>query len=543
MDFFYNRADDVVDEVLDGWSRLAPTARSARASGVRVIVDRDWSRDHVAVLSGGGAGHEPAHAGFVGRGMLAAAIAGDLFTSPSVAAVLAGIRATCGPAGCLLVIKNYTGDRLNFGLAAERARREGYRVRSVIVADDIALAGTDQPRGLAGTVLVHKIAGHVAADGADLDTVADTAQRVCDGLCSIGLALSSATLPGHAIDPRAPELGLGIHNEPGVSAVAPRDAAEAMALALEPLLAAADARFGADVPMVVLLNNMGSCSTQEMGVLLDALLSRLPAARVARLITPAPVMTSLNMHGFSVTLLPAHDDFIEALASPVAAIGWPGMHIPHAVETFEPELDTREPARTGRRDAAREDAIRAVVDALIDARDELDALDAKTGDGDTGATFAAGARAVAAALDAGALASGDDAGLAEGIGDILARDMGGSAGVLLSILATATGAGLNEGRDWAAALAVGVERMRHYGGAAPGDRTLLDALMPAIDALADNGDLTAAAAAARAGADATARMTEAHAGRAAQVRADALTGVTDPGAEAIARIWAALAQA
>lgn len=542
MDFFYNQADHVVDEALDGLMRIAPVVRSTAGSGIRVLVDRHWSGDRVAVISGGGAGHEPAHAGFVGPGMLAAAVIGDIFTSPSVEAVLAAIRACCGEGGCLLVIKNYTGDRLNFGLAAERAGREGYRVRTVIVADDISLPDRAGARGLAGTMLVHKIAGHLAASGADLDTVAVTAQQVCDQLCSMGIALSSATLPGHAIDRRPPELGLGIHNEPGVQAVDPGDAAEAMRLVLAPLLAAAAQRHGEQVSWVVLLNNLGGCASQEMGVLLNELLLQLPAGRAARIVVPAPMMTSMDMHGFSVTLLPATDAFVRALEAPVEATGWPGLRTPAAVATFVPAANDPTGRRAaGARDPQREQRLHQVVAAVVAARSELDALDARVGDGDTGTTFAAGARAIGAALEVGMLTSGDDVRLAYEIGELLAHDMGGSSGVLLSILATATGAARQAGAGWADALQQGVARVCYYGGAELGDRTLLDALVPAIEALNTGADLAEAARRARAGAEATRQMGRARSGRSAYVREDALQGITDPGAEAIARIWEAFA--
>ncbi|TXN74801.1 dihydroxyacetone kinase subunit DhaK, partial [Methylobacterium sp. WL18] len=143
----------------------ASGGRLARLDGdpdIRVVLRADLDADKVAVISGGGSGHEPAHAGFVGPGMLSAAVCGDVFASPSVDAVLAGILAVTGPAGCLLVIKNYAGDRLNFGLAAERARALGRKVETVIVSDDIALPAAKQPRGVAGTLFVHKVAGHAA---------------------------------------------------------------------------------------------------------------------------------------------------------------------------------------------------------------------------------------------------------------------------------------------------------------------------------------------------------------------------------------------
>src|SRR5204863_3048243 len=132
---------------------------------IKVIYRTDYRPSRVALISGGGSGHEPAHAGFVGRGMLTAAVCGEVFASPSVEAVLAGILAVTGKSGCLLIVKNYTGDRLNFGLAAEKARAMGLDVEMVVVADDIAIAGAPRPRGLAGTLFVHKVAGHLARSG------------------------------------------------------------------------------------------------------------------------------------------------------------------------------------------------------------------------------------------------------------------------------------------------------------------------------------------------------------------------------------------
>ncbi|MBK3424178.1 dihydroxyacetone kinase subunit DhaK, partial [Methylobacterium ajmalii] len=161
MAHFINDRAALVTEAVDGLVR-ASGGRLARLDGdpaIRVVLRAGWTANRVALVSGGGAGHEPAHAGFVGRGLLTAAICGDVFASPSVDAVLAGILAVTGPAGCLLIIKNYAGDRLNFGLAAERARALGLAVETVTVADDVAIPGAAQPRGIAGTLLVHKVAG------------------------------------------------------------------------------------------------------------------------------------------------------------------------------------------------------------------------------------------------------------------------------------------------------------------------------------------------------------------------------------------------
>ncbi|MDR6674071.1 dihydroxyacetone kinase subunit DhaK [Xanthomonas sp. 1678] len=539
MDQFLTAPRAIVDDVLDAVAALQPLLRSDPASGARIVLQAERDPAQVAVLSGGGAGHEPAHAGFVGPGMLSGAIAGDLFASPGVEAVLAAIRACADAPGVLLVIKNYTGDRLNFGLAAERARAEGIDVASVLVADDIALPDAAQPRGIAGTVLVHKYVGHLAREGVPLAELAQRGQAFADRLLSLGMALSSCTVPGQHTGRRAPELGLGIHNEPGTRKVQPASVEEALALVLDPLLEQADARYGADAPLLLMLNDLGGCSTQELGVLTRLALQRIGVARIALMTVPAALMTSMDMHGFSITLAPADADALAALQAPVQTLGWPGVRVPHAPAHFAPALLRSDAHRHGARDAQRGAALARVAQALIAAQAELDALDAQTGDGDAGSTFAAGARALQQALDEDALATGEAAPLAHGLAATIERSMGGSSGVLLSILFTTAATELEAGRGWVPALQAGVARMQHYGGAQPGDRTMLDALLPALEALVRGGSADDAARAARTGADATAQMDRARAGRSAAVPADALRGVVDPGADAVARAFAA----
>ena len=167
MTHFVNDTKDIVTEAIDGLI-AGSGGRLTRLDGyphIRVVLRNDWDKSQVALVSGGGSGHEPAHAGFVGEGMLTAAVCGDIFASPSVDAVLAAILAVTGPAGCVLIVKNYTGDRLNFGLAAERARSLGLKVEVVIVGDDISLPDMPQPRGVAGALFVHKIAGSPCPKG------------------------------------------------------------------------------------------------------------------------------------------------------------------------------------------------------------------------------------------------------------------------------------------------------------------------------------------------------------------------------------------
>lgn len=541
MTQFINKREDIVAEAIDGLV-AASGGRLARLDGyphIRVVLRTDWDRGKVALVSGGGAGHEPAHAGFVGRGMLTAAVCGDVFASPSVDAVLAGILSVTGPAGCLLIVKNYTGDRLNFGLAAERARAFGHNVRVVIVDDDVALPDLPQARGVAGTLFVHKIAGALAEAGADLSTVAAAAEKVIAGTHSIGMSLDTCTVPGAPKEDRIPrgkaELGLGIHGEAGAEQVEYRDARGAVAMVAEKL----SPHMKADIKHLVLLNNLGGASVLEMSVLLHELSRSAIADRIGSVVGPAAMMTSLDMRGFSVSIYAPDDADLDALVAPVAPSAWPGVHtissvevraLPDGLKPIKP-LPSPHPAMRA--------FLTRCCEILIAAEADLNALDAKAGDGDTGSTLAGAARALLAAMDELPLA--DQTQLFRAIGGELSQTMGGSSGVLLAIFFAAAGDAAASGHSLTEALRVGLARMQEIGGAQPGDRTMVDALLPALDALAVQG-LPAAARAAREGADRTARMTRAKAGRSAYINADQLTGHVDPGAEAVARLLEHLAR-
>jgi dihydroxyacetone kinase len=540
MQQFMNSRETLVTEALDGLLRTGG-GRLARLDGyphIKVVVRTDWDRSRVALVSGGGSGHEPSHAGFVGRGMLTAAVCGDVFASPSVDAVLAGILAVTGPAGCLLIVKNYTGDRLNFGLAAERARAFGLKVAMVIVDDDVALPDLPQPRGVAGTLFVHKIAGALAEKGADLDTVAAAARRVIEGAISIGMSLDTCTVPGSPKEQRIAlgkaELGLGIHGEAGIEQVdfaGARAAMDMVADRLAPHMGEGD--------HVALLNNLGSATPLEMSVLTEELARSRLGPRIRWIVGPAPLMTSLDMHGFSLSLLPVSPYEVEALAAPVGPHAWPGLAEMGEV-AVQPLPDGLAPIQPM---PSRHDGHRALLERccalMIEAEADLNALDARAGDGDTGTTLATAARALASALDRLPLA--DATQLYRAIGGELSQTMGGSSGVLLAIFFAAAGDASASGKPWIGALSAGLERVMQVGGARPGDRTMIDALAPALAALPQG--IEPAAKAARRGADATAGITRAKAGRAAYLSQDKLAGHNDPGAEAVARLFEGLARA
>jgi len=535
MTHFINKKEDIVAEAVDG-VLAASGGRLARLDGyphIRVVVRTDWDKSRVALVSGGGSGHEPAHAGFVGPGMLTAAVCGDVFASPSVDAVLAGILAVTGTAGCLLVVKNYTGDRLNFGLAAERARAFGRNVSMVIVDDDVALPDLPQARGVAGTLFVHKIAGALAEGGADLATVTAAAERVIAATASIGMSLDTCTVPGAPKEARIPpgraELGLGIHGEAGVEQVEYLDARTAMRMMTDKLASA----MTGEGPYVALLNNLGGTSVLEMQVLAHELVNSGIGARLGHIVGPAAMMTSLEMRGVSVSVLPASPEFLEGLHAPVPLAAWPGLSplapvqvldLPDGLRPIRPMPSEHPPTRA---------FLTKCCDILIAAEDDLNRLDARAGDGDTGSTLAGAARALKAAMDRLPLA--DHTQLYRAIGLELSQTMGGSSGVLLAIFFVATGDAAASGLPMREAFMFGLSRMQEIGGAKVGDRTMIDALQPALEHLAQG--LPQAARAARKGADSTAQMAQARAGRSSYLSAGQLKGHVDPGAEAVAHLF------
>ncbi|MFB9979042.1 dihydroxyacetone kinase subunit DhaK [Mesorhizobium kowhaii] len=541
MKHFFNRRETIVTEALDGLLRTIGAGDLARLDGypeIKVILRADWDKTNVSVVSGGGAGHEPSHAGFVGKGMLTAAVSGEIFASPSVEAVLAAIRAVTGPAGCLLIVKNYTGDRLNFGLAAEKARAEGFRVEMVIVADDIALPDIAQPRGVAGTLFVHKIAGHLSEAGHDLAAVATAARAAAKDIVSLGMSLSSCSIPGQPHEDRFGEndgeLGLGIHGEPGVERIAVQSADRLVAIMVERL----SARLDPAGSYALLINNLGSVPPLEMSLVANAVLASPLAKTVKLTIGPGPLMTALNMNGFSLSLIRLDAVRETALLAPVGPHAWMPAKpvVPPAVVPIAKPLTENE-ARKPSQDARTRRLVVTIGERLIALEATLNGLDAKAGDGDTGSTVATGARSVLERLDTLPLA--DPAATFGAVGDILSASMGGSSGVLLSIFFTAAAQALDGGASVAKSLLAGLERMTFYGGAKVGDRTMVDALEPALKAL-DAGGLEEAAAAARRGAEATSAMDRAKAGRSAYVGSK-LQGVVDPGAHAVAEAFAAAA--
>ncbi|MEB8431465.1 dihydroxyacetone kinase subunit DhaK [Cocleimonas sp. KMM 6892] len=539
MSQFINNKENIVTEAVDGLISTSGGAL-ARLDGyphIKVVVRNDWDKSKVALISGGGSGHEPAHAGLVGEGMLTAAVCGEVFASPSVDAVLSAILAVTGSEGCLLIIKNYTGDRLNFGLAAARAIEMGFKVNMVIVDDDIALPDLAKPRGIAGTVLVHKIAGALANDGGSLGEVTKVAENIIAGTKTIGMSLDTCTVPGSPKDQRIEdgkaELGLGIHGEPGFEKLDYIDAKQsiaAMVNKLEPLMS--------DEPHVVLLNNLGGVSILEMSILAHELINSSIGKKLKLIIGPASLMTAIDMRGFSISVCPLTAQQEALLKSPCALSVWPDCKEITPIAIVDLPDGLTPVSHNPSKDDETATLITQCCEIMIAAEADLNALDAKSGDGDTGSTVAGAGRSIIDALERLPLA--DHPKLFSAIGQELSQVMGGSSGVLLAIFFTAVGDASSNGASVIDAFKSGLNRMQAIGGANLGDRTMVDALSPALDALG-NG-LEAAAIAAREGANHTSTILVAKAGRSTYVNEEQLKGNIDPGAEAVARLFEGLSE-
>jgi phosphoenolpyruvate---glycerone phosphotransferase subunit DhaK len=322
---FVNSPQDVVSEEVSGLAAMYPHSLH-NIDGTGIIVRTDSPvKGKVALVSGGGSGHEPLHAGYVGRGMLDAAVAGAVFTSPTPDQILAAINSVNGGKGVLLIIKNYAGDIMNFELAEQLA--SGVEISQVIVNDDVAIPVRENRRGVAGTVLVHKIAGAKAESGADLKEVKDLAERVISNVASIGVALSSCTnpavgLPIFTLGETEMEIGIGIHGEAGVERTGVRTADEIAELLYRRVRDSLGLKSGDEV--FLLLNGMGGTPLMELYVVGRKVSELLHSEGIKKFrAISGNFVTSLEMAGLSLTLLKVDQEMKKMLLAPQATPAFP----------------------------------------------------------------------------------------------------------------------------------------------------------------------------------------------------------------------------
>lgn len=498
-----------------------------------VISRRDYltleeSNSRVALISGGGSGHEPAHLGFVGHGMLTAVVCGDLFASPSTAAILAAIRLVgrANKAGVLMIVKNYTGDRLNFGLAAKRAQLEGINVDWVLVDDDVALLDSQSERdnsvgrrGLCGTVLIHKIAGALAEQRKSLKEIKETLDFILKGnyLKTIGVSLSgSVPLPGDLSEKKLDsqiEIGLGIHGEAGRHKVELTKSKELVNSILKEYLFKETNL----TEVCLMVNNLGGLSNLELSLLANDCTEYLaefcPNVKLARLYV-GTFMSSLNMNGFSITLLnleESHkDNILSLLDSNTNAPAWPKT-FGKDVKSFEylkgsfgsltkssNLISNQDYIQYGERMAKMlEFFLKNIAEDLISFKDHLNKLDSEVGDGDCGNSLSAVSERILKDIKEGNKFSFKyPHQVVLHLSEIFEAG-GGSLCILLSLFMSAGAKAFqrscvnfqNENepifwlRMWKNAVENGTKAVQEYGRAKPGQRSIVDPLTAIINYL------------------------------------------------------------
>lgn len=310
----------VADEMCEGIAMAHPNMELDER--YRVIRRRDMDKEKVCLISGGGSGHEPAHAGFVGKGMLTAAVCGDVFASPSTIQVYNAILQTETKKGTLLIVKNYSGDCMNFDAAAEMAEEDGLRVESVYVNDDIAVEDslfTVGRRGVAGTLFVHKIAGAAAEDGKELEEVKRIAEKTIENVKTIGIALTSCTVPAKgtptfSLADNEIEFGVGIHGEPGIERSELEKASNSAARMVDLLLR--ELKLTKGNQCAIMINGLGATPLMELYILnkdVTALLQE-RGIKIHKTFV-GNFMTALDMAGASITILKLDDELKQLLDS------------------------------------------------------------------------------------------------------------------------------------------------------------------------------------------------------------------------------------
>ncbi|KAF4166104.1 hypothetical protein CNMCM6936_007084 [Aspergillus lentulus] len=584
---FFDDPNHLVQTALHSLTLTNPSL--AFDSKHKVIFRRpDASRKpKVAIISGGGSGHEPAFAGYVGYGLMDASVAGSIFASPSAEQIRhAAMNCVDNEKGVLIIPMNYTGDVLNFGMAAEKSRAAGIKTEFFAINDDAGVGkkkgGKVGRRGIGGGILILKIVGALAEAGASLEDVYRIAQLANSNLASVGSSLEHVHIPGRGVpEDTIPdgevEVGMGIHNEPGSHRMkfSLPEVIKTMLLQIldhnDP-----DRAFLTHQPgdqLVLLINNLGGVSTLELSGITDEVYRQLTKdfnVKPVRIIQ-GTFLTSLNGLGFSISLLKLADtglgpgkSMLELLDAPAEAVGWSApirtstweAHQSDApVEVKSTKLAEDQPSKIKLDPAILKKALGSALKRVIAAEALVTRYDTIVGDGDCGVGLKRGAEAVLALLEDPSSNLNEDAVTAVNrIVTVVENTMDGTSGAIYSIFLNALAHGLraqDQGTPtpatvevWASALKYSITALGKYTPAQPGDRTLIDALVPFCNTLVERKDVHAAAKAAQDGTEATKNM-KASLGRSVYVGGEEewVGKVPDPGAYGLSEFLTGLAEA
>ncbi|KAL9603031.1 MAG: hypothetical protein Q9219_001395 [cf. Caloplaca sp. 3 TL-2023] len=583
--------DDPNDVVLSGLRGVTITNPSLLLDETNKTVYRHPSSiaspTNVSVVCGGGSGHEPGFAAFVGQGALTACVAGTIFASPSAQQVRACLsqRLPAETQGIVVVVTNYTGDVLNFGMGIEKARAMGKKVEMVIVADDVgvgrAKGGKVGRRGLSGTALVVKICGALAEAGASVEDCAKVGRLVVDNLVSVGASLSRVHVPGRSLQeakdeeerlgPGLVEIGMGIHNEPGCEKVK-TDLPGLVKIMLAQLLDPNDQdrayiKVDREDEIILLVNNFGGTSNLELSAIVTEISGQLKSIyglRPKRVIS-GTFFGSLNGPGFIISILKLTDtglgtgkSILELLDAPAESTGWSASIKSETWEKEYKEVDAAFEEVEGAMGETKlkvnptllHKALRSGLEKLIESEAEVTRYDTIVGDGDCGSGMKRGAEGILKMLESDQLGQDPLPSLTK-IAGVVEATMDGTSGALYAIFLNSLAANVRKldspepteltPKMWAQALDGSLEALGRYTPAQPGDRTLIDALVPFVDTLGSTGNTREAAEAAKKGAEATKGM-KASLGRSVYVGGEGHNEVPDPGAYALSQILSGLAE-
>lgn len=544
----FDSPDGLVNKALKGIIRYNPSLSLDEAN--RVVFDSTYDKSKVSLISGGGSGHEPAWSGYVGENMLAAAVQGDIFASPSTKQIVAGVESVASDAGTILVVTNYTGDCLHFGLAAEKANAAGHKCKMIICGDDVSVGKKGSlvgRRGLAGQIGVLKVMGGAAGAGGSLDDVYDLGVAFSQQIVSIAATLDHCHVPGRTehgmLNEHEIELGTGPHNEPGYKKLSPVPTPQQLVESiLKHCLDENDpergyVKFNPGDETILLVSNFGGMSQLEMGALVDELLEQLerdwkiePVRVVAGCLE-----TSLNAPAFSVSVVNATaatknckysiediksffdvktNTYWEAVSGAQTTRRTRQQQLVQAPKEPPKKVDDARDLKTD--PALLEKALRKACDDLIKAEPDLTKWDTIMGDGDCGETLKTGATSLLAALDSGLAKSGSVVTVLHELEDIVESKMGGTLGGILGIFFVALRAavekhiGIASSQSpvalWGKSLGIALENLRRYTPAKVGDRTVMDTLIPFADTISKSG-FDAGVKAAEDGAESTKTLT------------------------------------
>ncbi|KAI2640188.1 dihydroxyacetone kinase [Xylaria nigripes] len=544
----YNSLDGLVVKGLRGLIAYNPALALDEQN--KVVYNTEYDRSAVSIISGGGSGHEPAWTGYVGTNLLAASIAGDVFASPSAKQILAGIDAVPSEKGTILVVTNYTGDCLHFGLAAEKANAKGHKCRMIICGDDVSVGKNGKlvgRRGLAGQIGVLKVMGGASSANGSLDQIYDLGLAVSQQTVSIAVTLDHCHVPGRAgfdqLNANEIEIGTGPHNEPGYRKLTPVPSPEELVKTiLTYLLDESDplrgyVNFNEGDETMLLVSNFGGMSYLEMGALVNELLEQLDTTWK---INPVRVVsgfleTSLNASAFSVSVINVtaaarncsySSDEIKGFFDVRTDTHWESMAgsqarrrprkeqfvqaAPAPCHMIDDPTDLKvDPVRLDR-------MLRSACHRLIEAEPDLTRWDTIMGDGDCGETLKTGAICLLKALDTKIASTGSVGYVLQEIADISESKMGGTLGGILGIFFVAVRKALidhfalaeKEGitKLWTVAIRAALDNVHRYTPAKVGDRTVMDTLIPFVEGLAANGSFDEGVDAAVAGAERTKKL-------------------------------------